>query len=139
VEAIAATGQNTDTLRTVFEAFNRRKFDDALQYAHSDIELHPALTELDVRTRYRGREEVKGFFETVTEAWETYVIEPQEAIEAPGDRVLVVERWRARGRQGIEFDFELTDVYTFRDGLVVRIDGFRDRAAAFEAAGLQDG
>jgi ketosteroid isomerase-like protein len=60
----------------------------------------------------------------------------EEMIEAPGERVVVVESWHARGRDGIEFDFELTDVYTFRDGLVVRIEGFGEREDALEAAGL---
>jgi ketosteroid isomerase-like protein len=128
--------ERIDTLRAVFEAFNRRDFDDALHYAHPDVELHPGLTELDVAGRYRGREEVRHFFETITEAWESYVVEPKETIEAQGDRVIVVERWRARGRHGIAFDFELTDVYTFRDGLIARIDGYRDAADALEATGL---
>jgi ketosteroid isomerase-like protein len=77
--------------------------------------------------------------ETVTNAWEEYLVEPVEARDAPGDRVLVVERWHARGRDGIEFHFELIDVYSFRDGLVVRIDGYRDKSVALEAAGLAPG
>jgi ketosteroid isomerase-like protein len=128
--------QKIDTLRAMFDAFNRRDFDEALRHAHPDVELHPALTELDVRSRYRGRDEVRQFMETVTGVWEAYVVEAEETTEAPGDRVLVVEHWHARGRQGIEFDFELIDVYEFRDGLLARIDGFRDKTSALAAAGL---
>jgi SnoaL-like domain len=65
--------------------------------------------------------------------------EPEEIIEVPDGRVLAVERWRARGRQGIKFDFLLVDVYTFRDGLIVRIDGFRDRTAASKPWGCRSG
>jgi len=125
--------QHIDTLRALFDAFNRRDFNDALRYAHPEIELHPGITELDVARQYRGHEEVRRFFETITDAWESYVVEPEETIDAPGDRVLVIERWRARGREGIALAFELTDVYTFRDGLIVRIDGYRDAAEALEA------
>lgn len=89
--------KNIDMLRAVFAAFNRRDFDDALHYAHPEVELHPGLTELDVAGRYRGREEVRHFFETITEPWESYVVEPKETFEAQGGRVIVVERWRARG------------------------------------------
>jgi len=39
---------------------------------------------------------------------------------------------------GIEIERELPTLYTVRDGLTVRIDGFIDRADAFEAAGLQE-
>ena len=134
-----AANQGIEVLRTMFEAFNRRDFDDALRYAHPEIELRPALQELDVDSRYSGRDGVRRFMETVTNAWEEYLVEPVEASDAPGDRVLVVERWHARGRDGIEFHFELIDVYSFRDGLVVRIDGYRDKSVALEAAGLAPG
>jgi ketosteroid isomerase-like protein len=58
-------------------------------------------------------------------------------IEVGDDRVLVVERWTGRAR-GIEFDMRFTDVYEFRDGRCVRVDGFRDKAEALEAAGLSE-
>jgi ketosteroid isomerase-like protein len=127
---------NLDLVRALHEAFNRRDFNEALRYADPAVVLCPALTGLDVQPIYQGRAAVKQFFDTITEAWESYVIEIQEAIEAPPDRVVVVERWRARGRQGIEFDFELNDVYTVRDGVLIRVDGFTDRAAALAAVGL---
>jgi ketosteroid isomerase-like protein len=126
------------TLKAVLEAFNRRAFDDVLRYLHSDVELRPALTELDVRTNYVGRADFKQFFETITDAWETYTVRVEEAIETVDGRVVAVERWHARGRQGIEFEFRLTDVYTFRDGLIARVDGFRDKAQALEAVGLSE-
>ena len=46
--------------------------------------------------------------------------------------------WRVRGRDALQLDFELIDVYTFRDGLIVRIVGFRDRAEALDAVGLSE-
>ena len=53
-------------------------------------------------------------------------------------RILSVDLWRFRGREGIEIDRELPTLYAFRDGLIVRIDGFTDQAEAFEAAGLSE-
>jgi ketosteroid isomerase-like protein len=119
------------------EALNRRDFDNAVKFAHPEVELHPALTELDIRGTYRGRDELREFMETITDAWEEYVVEAEEILQAPDGRVLAVERWHARGRDGIEFDFELTDVYEFRDDLIVRIVGFRDRADALAMAGFR--
>jgi ketosteroid isomerase-like protein len=130
--------ENTESLRALFDAYNRRDFESAVQYVHPEVELRPGLTELDVSPRYLGREELRGFFETITEAWESYVVMPEELLPAPGDRVLAVERWRAVGRGGLEFELELNDLFTFRDGLIVRIEGFRDRAEALEAAGLTE-
>jgi ketosteroid isomerase-like protein len=127
--------QNLEKLRSMFDAYNRRDFDGAVEDMHPQIELRPGLTELDVDSLYRGRDEVKRFFNTITHAWESYVVEPVEVIEASDERIVVVEQWRARGRQGIELSMELTDMYTFEHGLLVRIDGFADRAGALEAAG----
>jgi ketosteroid isomerase-like protein len=128
--------ENIETLRAMMAAFNRRDFDAGVRYVDPGVALHPGITELDVKSRYRGHDDFRRFAETITDAWESYVVEPEEIIEVPDGRVLAVERWRARGRQGIEFDFVLLDVYTFRDGLIVRIDGFRDRASALEAVGM---
>ena len=43
-----------------------------------------------------------------------------------------------RGRNGIEIKASCTDLYGFRDGLIVRGDGFRDKAQALAAAGLSE-
>jgi ketosteroid isomerase-like protein len=131
--------ENVETLRRVFNLYNRRDFDAAVQYLHPEASLHPALTAPPVvRTEYRGRAGVKEFYEVVTEVWESFTVHPKEIIEAPGSRLVVVENWRARGRDGIEIDTELTDIYEFRDGLCFRIDGFRTKAEALEAAGLSE-
>ena len=69
-------------------------------------------------------------------AWESVDIEPKEIIEATGNRILAIDRWIFRGRDGIEIDRELPTIFTFRDGLIVRIDGFTDKTEALEAVGL---
>ena len=127
------------TLRNIFDDFNRRDFDAALRHLDPEVVLEPALHELDVLSSYRGHEEVRQFFETITDAWETYEVTLKDLIDASGDRVVAIERWEARGRQGIEFAFELIDVYAFRDGLVVRIEGFRDMARALDSVGRRSG
>jgi ketosteroid isomerase-like protein len=130
-------GDNLDVLRAMHEAFNRRDFDSVIDFLHPEVELHPGIEGLDTRVSYRGREEWRQYIELISEAWDTQTIEVQEIIEA-GDRILVDERWHVTGRQGIELDFHVTDVYAFRDGLVVRIDGFADKTEAREALGLRD-
>ena len=128
--------ENLEILRRVNEAFNRRHVDDALQYLDPEVELHPGVQVPDEESRYLGREGVAEWFRSATEAWETITVEHNELIAVSGDRVLAVERWRFRGRDGIELELELPNVYTFRDGLIVRIDGFTDKSEAREAAGL---
>jgi hypothetical protein len=63
-------------------------------------------------------------------------IEPKERLEAPRDQILAIDLWRFSGREGIEIESQLPTLFTFRDGLIVRIDGFTDLAEARAAAGL---
>ena len=63
-------------------------------------------------------------------------IEPSDRLDAGDDRILAIDRWIFRGRYGIELERELPTLFTFRNGLVVRIDGFIDEDEAREAAGL---
>jgi len=133
--------EGVDKWRAFYEAFNRGNFDDAVQYLHPEVELTPALPPLEGSNlsgnRYRGRDELREFLETISDGWDALTVALEETVEE-GDRVLAVENWRARGRDGIEINTRLVDVYTFRDGLVVRIDGFRDKPEALEAAGLSE-
>jgi ketosteroid isomerase-like protein len=130
--------RNVHSLRRLLAAFGRRDFDRAVLGAAEDVELRPAVEGIDVDTLVRGRVELRGFFEQITETWETVTIEPKEVLEAPGERLVAFERWHLTGRDGLGLDLEIFTVYTFRDGLVARIDGFRDKAEALEAVGLSE-
>jgi ketosteroid isomerase-like protein len=90
-----------------------------------------------VNRRYRGRNGARQLLETISEGVANNVA-IGDVIEAEEDQVLQVEIWAGRGRQGIETPTEIHTIYTFRDGLVVRIEGFRDRSTALEAAGLSE-
>jgi ketosteroid isomerase-like protein len=130
--------ENVEIIQRLYEAFSRRDFDDAVQYLHRHFEISPAISGPDWLDQYRGHDGAKEFWEAITEVWEMATVEFKEAIEAPENRIVAVERWRTVGRDGIEIDFQLTEVYAFRDGLIVRIDGFLDKAEALEAAGVSE-
>lgn len=130
--------ENVVTLESFYETFNRRDYSAQLRCLDHEVELHPGVPLPDADARYVGRPGMEEFIRVAFESWETATVAPKELVEAPGERVLAIESWQVRGRDGIELDFELADVYTFRDGLIVRIDGFRDKAKALEAAGLTE-
>jgi ketosteroid isomerase-like protein len=130
--------ENIGVILRLYEAFSRGDFDGAVQCLHRDFELYAAITGPDWRRHYRGRDGAREFFVAITEVWETVNVELKETIEAPDDQIVAVEHWRQVGRDGIEIEFEATDVYAFRDGLIVRVDGFRDHAEALEAVGLRE-
>ena len=88
---------------------------------------------------FRGRDEVQAFWDHANEAWEqgSFDYQPDQLIDA-GDKVLVSVRVGGRGKtSGAEVEAYVWLVWVFRDGVPVELTYFgEDRAAAFEAAGL---
>jgi len=128
-----------DTIRGLYEAFNRGAFDEAVGFLHPEGEVYPAMAPVETvegsRGPFRGRAELRTFFELLEESWETVTVEIEEIVPGRDGRLLVMENWRVRGPQGVEVDTKMTDVFAFRDGLVIRCDGFRDKREALEAFG----
>jgi ketosteroid isomerase-like protein len=85
----------------------------------------------------QGRDAALAALSEWLEAWEGYEIELVDVVEAPGDRVVQSIRQRATGAaSGVPFEGDLYQVWTFRDGVPVRMEMFFDRARALQAAGL---
>jgi ketosteroid isomerase-like protein len=93
----------------------------------------------DAPQRLRGVAAMRGFWQQVGGAWVDVVLEPLEFIDATGDRVLVSVRQSGRGREsGVPVEFHFFQVFTIRDGRVWRVEIFRHKADALEAAGLPE-
>jgi ketosteroid isomerase-like protein len=109
-------------------------------YMHGDM-FDPSV-EMDTfgmgeRMRASGREEVARTLAVWLSAWERpLVIEVDELIPR-GDRILALVRWRGRGKgSGVSMEAGGAHLWTFRDGLAIRFDVYRDRdeaRAALEA------
>jgi hypothetical protein len=70
-------------------------------------------------------------------AWEAWVIEPTDFVEADGERVLVLMRVRAHSKtHKVEMPLEGANLLTIRDKQVARLEMFLDQNEALEAAGL---
>jgi ketosteroid isomerase-like protein len=92
--------------------------------------------EVDLAGTHRGFDGMAAALRRWMESWEPYFNEPEEFLDA-GERVLVLTRVRGRSAgHGIETEAEGGDLWTLRDGKVVRIETFLDRDAALRAAGL---
>jgi hypothetical protein len=132
--------ENVRILRAFYEKFNRGgRIEDVLHYVDPAVEVHPGVIAPDSKAEYYGRQAFRDFFDgIVIGPWETVTIEPTEMIEADDGRILSLDLWRFRGRDGIEIDRELPNLFTLRHGLITRIDGFTDRVQALEAAGLPE-
>jgi ketosteroid isomerase-like protein len=71
-------------------------------------------------------------------AWKDYRLEIEEVLDA-GQSVVVTFREQGRGKSsGVPVAREHTQLWTFREGRIVRWESFRTRAQALEAAGLSE-
>lgn len=127
---------NTDVVRRLYEAMNQR-----------DPELARGLTDPDIEwvsdprlgmTPLLGRDAVIGFFQDQAQTFEDLRVEV-ERISESGDSVLVFLNVTGRGHaSGAAIDISIGHVWTLKDGVVMRGEGFGDRGEAVRAAGLSE-
>jgi ketosteroid isomerase-like protein len=86
---------------------------------------------------YHGHEGVREWMRGLDEAFEDLDYTCEEITDLGQDRVLTVMRVKGRGQfSKLGIDYRFVPVYTLRDGKVVRMDRYRDRTEALEAAGV---
>jgi ketosteroid isomerase-like protein len=130
-----------DTVERVYELFNELP---AGQDARRD---HPALTELlqlfDPGIEFvapaaqpdrswsgrTGRDAMSEGWDDWFTAWEEQRSHPRQILER-GTHVLALTDDRFRGRDRIQVELKGGAIYTFRDGLFVRIQAFFDQDSA---------
>jgi ketosteroid isomerase-like protein len=104
--------------------------DEALTYADPGIVWNPIE-----ETPTQGHDAVRASLARWKGEWDDYQLMPEAFVDR-GDRVVVTVRLRGRGRgSGVEIAARFYDVYTLRDGKIVRMDQFTERSEALEAVG----
>jgi ketosteroid isomerase-like protein len=105
--------------------------EEALKYADPDIAWNPAE-----ESAARGHDAVRASLARWKSEWDDYELLPEGFAEM-GDRVVATVRLRGRGRgSGIEIEALFYDVFTLRQGKIVRMDQFTKRSEALEAVAL---
>jgi ketosteroid isomerase-like protein len=85
---------------------------------------------------YHGPEQVAAFFSEWASGFDDFGFEAEEVVDA-GDSVLVQLHQWGRGKDtGAEVESRTWQVFTLRDGRIVRCSGYTTRAEAAAAAGL---
>ena len=106
---------------------------------HPDVEWDIRDSSSPMAGLYQGREAVRDFYRKWAGAFSDWSYDLDELLAAE-DKVVafVTERGHGRG-SGVEVTMQRANVWTFRDGMIVRFQSFGDRAAAMAAAGLAGG
>lgn len=124
---------NVELVRSVYAQWRSGDF-GTTAWAHEQIEyVNPAgAIEPGIR---RGVDAFSRAVASLLDGWESWEMEP-ERLEAFGDQVAVLVRYRARGRgSGVEVAGRESALWTVRDEKVVRYEWFHEPAGAFQSAG----
>jgi ketosteroid isomerase-like protein len=130
--------ENVEIMRALFERWatgdlTEDCFDPDITYSRIGAKTP------DMEGRWVGLDEAWNGMLDYLRSFADLRIEAERIIDLGGDRVLVLSRHIARGRQsGVPIDHELGDLFALSDGNIVRFDSYWDRAEALEAAGLSE-
>lgn len=157
--------QNVAIVRALFDAWNRgdldalfrqagygidsgltppgselERFSDVLALIDPEVEVEPPLTGVTSGgVTHHGHE---GLLKVLVEFWSQFDerrSELKECIPAGGDRVITTVLHHARGKlSGVEVEMWQHQVWTLRDGKVVRWQMFLNREETLEAVGLSE-
>ena len=136
------SAENVELVQRLYEWVQAGENDRAFEVYDPDIEWDssraPWLLELGFDPLYRGHEGVRTALRGWLEAWDSIEYRPEELIDA-GDNVVAFVSLTARGRtSGAAVTYRHPQVWTVRDGKIVRMRVFGDRGEALRAAGLED-
>jgi ketosteroid isomerase-like protein len=126
--------ENVDLFLEGADAIRRGDVETVLDGVSEDVVWIAARSA--VEGAYHGHEGMRKFFADNNENFE--VFEPRfEEVRDLGDRVLGIGRFRIRARgSGVETDFPVAGIATYREGKLVRWEDFRERRLALGCAGL---
>ena len=122
-------------VRAVYEGWGQGDFTAGLEFFDPEIEFVMGQGFPDAGT-YRGAEEIAGYTRGFLEPWSQVAIEAEKIVSAGDSVVVAVRQHGVGGGSGAATEFRYFQVWSFRNGRVVRLENFRERAAAAAAAGL---
>ena len=122
-----------ETIYAAYEAWSRRDLDALLEVVHPEAEARPILGANIGASVYRGHEGLREWFRDLHQEWETFQTRVTR-IDVRGDRAVLTIDVHARGRaSGVVIDGDLYHLVELRDGMILRLEAFRDKDAAMHA------
>ena len=132
------SAENVETLRRHHELLNETG-QPPLELFHPDVEIH-MFRGSPISGPYRGHEGLGQWRRDTFDVMDAWRVELDEVITGDDPDVMVAfERFVGRMKYtDLAANFPLAVVVRFHDGLIVRVEGYRERSDALEAAGLRE-
>jgi len=131
--------ENVNVVKAFLDASMRRDMTQLTELVDPQVELHGTVGGVQEGQVYRGLAEVVREYDEVDgEAWEERRIEPEKFLDTDDHVVVLFHEYRRGKGSGVELETDTAAVFTVRDGRVLRMQGFMDRATARKAAGMSE-
>jgi len=136
--ARAMSRENVEIVRRSYEALLQGDWDQVAELCDPDVEMHGTVGGPSEGSVWRGLEQIRQEFQQGNSDAGDESRQVMERFIAPTrDRVLMLlDEFRPGKGSGVEADMAV--VFELRKGRVIRIQGYMDRALAFEAAGVSE-
>jgi ketosteroid isomerase-like protein len=129
--------ENVEAIRAVYERFKEGDFRASLDVVDPLVLFVMGPGFPDAGT-YLGVERLVEYTQDFLEPWTHIEIEAEEVTEA-GDTVVAAICQRGVGSEsGAATEFRYYQVWSFRGPKVIRLETFRERSDALDAAGLRE-
>jgi ketosteroid isomerase-like protein len=131
------SNENVKVVQEAVESALGGNWERTAQLVDPQVEFRGTVGGLEEGRVAHGLPEIIRTFEAEDlEAWEERRLEPERFIAAGADVVVLLHEYRRGRGSGVELETDTAVVFSVREGLVVRVQGYMDRAAALEAVGL---
>jgi ketosteroid isomerase-like protein len=129
--------ENVKVVREMYDAMNRGDWKAVFAHASPEIEWEtdPRHPKAGI---YRGQEMFQRFVEDLEGPFEQSVIEPERFFARADQVVAFIKIRRKPMGSTAKVEIQIGELWTFRDGQLVRGQGFGEREQALKAAGLSE-
>jgi ketosteroid isomerase-like protein len=131
--------ENLEIAKRLYGAFNERDMKAFLEGCDPDIELHSRFTGAVGVKLYRGHEGLGEWSRDLNDVWEYFEVELDSLTQLDDGRVLALGTLHGKGRgSGLELREKIAHISTFRDGRLLELHTYTDRAEALKPLGLSE-